>query len=80
MYCTTSENRKAKAEAETSDVRVLLRFRSYILGRTPVRGVASAVLMDGADGRENLAEDAAGDRWSAEAREEEESTEKRGWG
>lgn len=33
VYCTISENRKAKAEAETSDTRVLLRFLSYILGR-----------------------------------------------
>ena len=33
--------------------------------------------MDGADGRENRAEDAAGERCSAEDKEEEERTEKR---
>lgn len=32
VYCTTSEKRKAKADAETSAVRDLLRFLSNILG------------------------------------------------
>ena len=49
-----------------------------MFGRRPVLGVASAVLMDGADGKENRVEDAAGERWSADTREDEERTEKRG--
>lgn len=40
-----------KAEAETSETRVLLRFLSYILGRG-----RAAVTVLGAEGRENLVE------------------------
>ena len=78
VYCTISENRKVKAEAETSAFRVLLRFLSYIFGRVPVGlGVASAVLIEGADGREKREAVPVG---SDEDREEFESTENRGWG
>lgn len=41
--------------------------------------VARVVLIDGAEGREKRVDDAAGERWSRDAREDEESTEKRGW-
>ncbi len=80
VYWTTSENRKAKAEAETSAVRVLLRFLSYMFGLTPGLGVVRVVLMDGAEGREKRVDDAAGERWSADARDDEDRTEKRGCG
>ena len=49
-----------------------------MFGRTPGRGVARVVLIDGADGSEKRVEDAAGDRWFSDVREEEERTEKRG--
>lgn len=78
VYCTTSEKRNANAEAETSVVRVLLRFLSKILGRAPVGFVLpSVVLIDGAEGRENR-ELAAGDRCSADDEDDAERTEKRG--
>lgn len=81
VYCTISEKRKAKAEAETSALRVLLRFLSYIFGRAPVGlGVARAVLIEGADEREKREVVPAGDNSSAEDREEFERTENRGWG
>jgi hypothetical protein len=55
VYCTISENRKVNAEAETSDTRVLLRFLSYMFGRGAVCLLeAAAVLVEGADGSENL--------------------------
>ena len=76
VYWTTSEKRKAKAAAETSEVLVLLSGRSYMLGRAPGLGV-DAVWMDGADGRENREVEPAGERCSAEDREELERTEKR---
>lgn len=80
VYWTTSENRKANAEAETSAVRVLLSGLSYMLGRTPGLGVLRAVLMEGADGSENRADEVTGERRSADARDDEERTEKRGCG
>lgn len=52
-----------------------------MFGRAPVDlGVASVVLIDGADGREKREVLPAGDNSSAEDREEFESTENRGWG
>jgi hypothetical protein len=57
VYCTISENIKVKAEAETSETRVLLRFLSYILGRGADCLIATTVLLiEGADERENLVE------------------------
>lgn len=50
-----------------------------MLGRVPGFGVANAVLIDGADGSEKRVDDAAGERWSRDCKEEEERTEKRGW-
>lgn len=49
-----------------------------MLGRTPGFGAARVVLMDGAEGREKRVEEAAGERWSRDAREDAERTEKRG--
>ena len=49
-----------------------------MFGRTPGFGVASVVLIDGAEGREKRVDDAAGERWSRDAMEDEERTEKRG--
>lgn len=49
-----------------------------MFGLGPGRDVCSEVFTDGAEGKEKRAVEPAGDRWSTEAREEEESTEKRG--
>jgi hypothetical protein len=75
MYCTTSEKRKAKAEADTSAVRVLLRGLSYIFGRD--KGFGVPVVADGPVGREKRGELFVGDSNSAE---EDERTEKRDGG
>lgn len=77
VYWTTSEKRKAKEEAETSAVRVLLRCLSYIFGLRLGLGVPRVVLIEGVFGRENLLE--FGDRCSADEREEDERTENRGF-
>lgn len=78
VYWITSEKRKANAEAETSDVRVLLMFLSQILGRAPDFEVPNAVLIDGAEGKEKRVELAVGERSSADDNDEPDNTEKRG--
>lgn len=56
MYCTISEKRKAKADADTSTVRVLLRGLSYMFGRDEgfcdPAVAAAAVAVEGAEGNE----------------------------
>ena len=55
MYCTTSEKRKAKADADTSAVRVLLSGLSYMFGRDEgfcVPAAAVALALEGAEGKE----------------------------
>lgn len=78
IYWTTSEKRKANAEADISAVRVLFSGRSYMFGRDKGFGdpvVAGAT--DGAEGKEKRVELFVGESNSAE---EEERTEKRGGG
>lgn len=77
MYWTTSENKKANAAADTSVERDLFRFLSYIFGLMADFGVPVVVVTDGAEGREKRVEEAAGERCSADEREEVERTEKR---
>lgn len=80
VYWTISEKRKAKADAETSALRVLLRGRSYMFGRFAAGFVLVTVAWrDGAEGREKR-DDVVGERWSTEDWEEFETTERRGWG
>jgi len=91
VYWIISEKRNANAAAETSAVRVLFRFLSYMLGTGPVptevaiddeRGPSVSVLLD--EGRERRA---AGGGVESETRspatpvgnEVVESTESRGW-
>jgi hypothetical protein len=87
VYWIISEKRNAKAAAETSAVRVLFRFLSYMLGIAPPptdvatdeRGPSVSVLLDA--GRESRA---AGGGVESESRspagnEAVESTERRGW-
>ena len=65
VYCTISENRKAKAAPETSALRVLFKFRSYILGRLTIF-LAEAAAACGNDGSENLDDIVVGDSRSVE--------------
>lgn len=51
-----------------------------MFGLSPGFGVLRVVLIEGAEGRENRALEAAGERCSADEREEAERTEKRGCG
>ena len=90
VYWIISEKRNANAAAETSAVRVLFRFLSYMLGTGPVptevaideRGTSVSVLLDA--GRERRAEGGGvetEDRSPATpvGNEVVESTESRGW-
>jgi hypothetical protein len=79
VYWTISEKRKAKADAETSAFRVLLRGRSYMFGRFAAGFVPVVVCWDGAEGREKR-DVVVGERWSTEDWEELETTERRGCG
>lgn len=78
VYWTTSEIRKANAAAETSVVRVLFKLRSYMFGRrVGFDGPVAVVFTDGTEGREKRVDEAAGDKCSADERDEVERTEKR---
>jgi hypothetical protein len=79
VYWTISEKRNDIADAETSAIRVLLRFLSYMFGRGPA-GLEEprVVCIEGALGRENRVE--VGENWSTEDWEELERTERRGCG
>lgn len=77
VYCTTSENKNANAEVETSVVRVLFKLRSNMFGLGPACFVEvdPAVLTEG---NENLVVLVAGESASADEREDVDMTENRG--
>lgn len=77
MYWTTSEKRKENAEPETSEMRVLFMFLSYMLGLGP--GGLTVARVEPTDGVTEKRVD-VGERCSADESDEFESTENRGCG